>query len=755
MTSADHYAPRHHVPRHHDDPARNALGLVGELDFKQTLITLWRRRYYILLLTAIAAGGAWLLVSRIQPVYTATAEVMIDSRRTRIVDIKEILSQLSPQLVTVSSEVEVLQSRTLATRVADALNLYDDPEFNPALRPEQPSLFDFSSLRSVATQLRDMLSLESPTPIGPTPAEAEASKRAEVIDRLRSGLGVAAVPQSMVIRISYRSPNPAAASRIANAFAEHYITEQLEAKFQAVRYATNWLNERLEGLRRDLAASEQAISAYRATHNLLESHGASTTQQKLTEQNSRLVETQSKRAEVAARIARLEAVGRAGRGMAASDELLDSSFLSRLKEQEATLSGQASDLASRYGERHPQIAKIRAELGEIRGKISTEIARLTQGLRSELAVLQDREQSMSREIREMESRSFSQNNAEIGLRELEREAQANRILYETFLNRFKETDQQETIQQPDARIISFSERPRSPTSPKKFMLILAATLGGMMSALALVLLVEKFDNTIRTKDQLEQLTGLPALGLVPQISGPAGNVAAYLVERPASSYAEAFRIACFAIRHPPDRPEPKTLVITSTVPDEGKSLTSLSIGRTASMLGLRVLLVDADMRRASISAKVGKASDLSLAEVLTEGVDFRSAVIRDPLTGLDILTATAAGRKPVDMLAMADKVHQTMQAMRDAYDLVIFDCPPVLSVADVQVLARHADATLFCLRWNATPRESVLAAVRMLKDAKANVAGVLLTRVNVRKHASYGYRDMGYYYGKHRNYYTN
>ncbi|PWC84601.1 hypothetical protein TSH100_17280 [Azospirillum sp. TSH100] len=727
---------------------------MGELDFKQTLITLWRRRYYILLLTVIAGSVAWLLVSRIQPVYMATAEVMIDSRRTRILDIKEILSQLSPQLVTVTSEVEVLQSRTLATRVADALNLYDDPEFNTALRPKQPSLFDFASLREGVDQLREMLSLEAPAPVEPTPAEAEALKRDDVIERLRSGLGVSAIPQSMVIRISYRSNNPATATRIANAFAEHYITEQLEAKFQAVRYATGWLNERLDGLRRDLAKSEQAISTYRSTHNLLESSGVPATQQKLTELNSRLVETQTKRAEVTARIARLEATGRAGRG-AGADDLLDSSFLSRLREQEATLAGQASDLASRYGTRHPQIAKINAELGEIRSKISTEIGRLIQGQRSELAVLQDRERSMTREIREIETLSLSQNKAEIGLRELEREAQANRILYETFLSRFKETDQQETIQQPDARIISFSERPRSPTSPKKFMLIMAATLAGMMSAIVLVLLVEKFDNTIRTKDQLEQLTGLPALGLVPQINVPGGNVAAYIVERPASSYAEAFRIAWFAIRHPPDRPEPKTLVITSTVPDEGKSLTSLSIGRTAAMLGLKVLLVDADMRRASISAKVGKTSDLTLAEVLTEGVDFRSAVMRDPLTDLDILAAKPGGWKPVDMLAMTDAVHRTMQAMREAYDLVVFDCPPVLSVADVQILARHADATLFCLRWNTTPRESVLAGIRMLKDAKAKFAGVLLTRVNVRKHASYGYRDMGYYYGKHRNYYTN
>ncbi len=744
-----------HASGNPDAPPRHGLGFVSELDLKQALITLWRRRWAISALTLFVALAASLFVSRIQPIYTATAEVMIDNRRTRIVDIKEILSQLSPQLVTVSSEVEVLRSRTLATRVANALNLYNDPEFNPALRPVQPSRFDLSVIWEAADAARRMIGLEKEPPPEPSEQEVEERRRAVVLSLVRAGLGVSAVPQSMVIRISYRSPNPATAARLANAFAEHYVTEQLEAKFQAIRYATTWLNERLEGLRRDLAASEQAVSAYRSAHNLLENRGVSTTQQKLTELNSLLVTAQNKRAEIAARIARLEAMTRAGRGISASDESLDSPFLSRLKEQEATLAGEASDLASRYGDRHPQIGKIRAELGEIRAKMASEVGRLAQGLRGELTVMDERVRSISREIGEMETRSLVQNKAEIGLRELEREAQATRILYEAFLNRFKETDQQETIQQPDARIISFSEQPRAPSYPQKTGLVLAAGVAGLIGAISLVLLIEKFDNTIRTKEQLEQLTGLPALGLVPQVGGNVAGVASYLVERPASTYAEAFRIAWFAIRHPPDRPEPKTLVITSSVPDEGKSLTALSIARTAAMLGLRVMLVDADLRRASVGTKVGLSSEMTLAEVLTEEADFRQAVIRDPLTSLDILTARSGGQKQVDMLSMTDKVRQTMENMRAVYDVVIFDCPPVLSVADVQILVRYADATLFCLRWNTTPRESVQAAVRMLRDAKAKFAGALLTRVNVRKHSSYGYRDIGYYYGKYRNYYTN
>lgn len=726
-----------------------SVGFVSELDLRRTLTMLWRRRWMILAILALAVIGSWLVVSRIQPIYTATAQVMIDSRRTRIVDIKEVLSQLSPQLVTVTSEVEVIRSRALAQRVADTLDLYKDPEFNARLRPQEENRIG-AMIEVVRNAVRSLLGADDTAKVVP-------DERASVVSRVHSGLSVSVIPQSMVIQISYQSTSPATASRIANAFAEAYIAEQLEAKFEAIRYATAWLNDRLAALRQTVGEAERAVNAYRAEHNIQESRGQPANQQKLGELTTQLTAIQARRVEQEARLARVEQIRAAGNaGALRADEMLDSPLVMKLKEQEATLAREASEMASRYGDRHPERVKVRAELEEITSRINTEINKLASGLRSDVAVLRDRESGLSGQIRALETNAFSQNTAEVRLRELEREAQANRAIYETFLTRFKETGEQERIQQADSRIISMSTPPQAPSHPRKGAMVFGAAIVGLILAVALAMILEQFDNTFRSGQQVEQYTGVLALGLIPEVrsGGPDVRVESYVVDRPESSYAEAYRIAWFAAKHAANAPDPQVLVITSSVPEEGKSLTALSMARTASGLGLKTILIDADLRRASIASKLGIQPEQTIAKVLTGETKLADAVIRDPVSNLDVLPGIPSNRRVIDLLRVSDELRAMIETLRQNYDIIIIDSPPALSVADIQILARLADATLFCVRWDATPRESVIAALRSLQDNKVQLSGILLTRVNVRRHASYGHRDIGYYYGRYHSYYT-
>lgn len=726
-----------------------SVGLVSDLDIRRTLTMLWRRRWMILAILALSIIGSWLVVSRVQPVYTATAQVMIDSRRTRIVDIKEVLSQLSPQLVTVTSEVEVIRSRALAQRVADTLDLYKEPEFNARLRPREESRIG-AMIEVVKNAVHSVWGADDTARVVP-------DERASVVSRVHSGLSVSVIPQSMVIQISYQSTSAVTASRIANAFAEAYIAEQLEAKFEAIRYATAWLNDRLAALRQTVGEAERAVNAYRAEHNIQESRGQPANQQKLGELTTQLTAIQARRVEQEARLTRVEQIRAAGNaGALRADEMLDSPLVMKLKEQEATLARQASEMASRYGDRHPERVKVRAELEEITTRINTEINKLASGLRSDVAVLRDREAGLSGQIRSLETNAFSQNTAEVRLRELEREAQANRAIYETFLTRFKETGEQERIQQADSRIISMSTPPQAPSHPRKGAMVFGAAIVGLILAVALAMIIEQFDNTFRSGQQVEQYTGVPALGLIPEVrsGGPDVRVESYVVDRPESSYAEAYRIAWFAAKHAANAPDPQVLVITSSVPEEGKSLTALSMARTVSGLGLKTILIDADLRRASIASKLGIQPEQTIAKVLTGEIPLADAVIRDPASNLDVLPGIPSNRRVVDLLRVSDELRTMIETLRQNYDIIIIDSPPALSVADIQILARLADATLFCVRWDATPRESVIAALRSLQDNKVQLSGILLTRVNVRRHASYGHRDIGYYYGRYHSYYT-
>lgn len=739
--------------RTHAAPVSAAAPVAFEIDLSQMLKTLWRRRALIVLCVLICGSAAWAAVSRIEPVYTATSSVMLDLRRQRVADIREVLSQLAPQQVTVLSEVEVIKSRGLAQRVADKLDLYSDPEFNAALRRPDENPDAVSLVAGLAARAVDAL-FPSEEREPPDPATLAERQRSAVVGAVMGRLSANAVPLSLVIRISFASTDPRKAALIANAFADAYINEQLEAKFEALRRGTAWLNDRLETLRQSVLASESAVASYRSSIGLIENRGVQINNQRLQELNSQIILVQSRRAEQEARVSRLETMIRDNRSLAAVDELLDTPLLQRFKEQEALLVKENAELLQRYGTNHPAITKSNAELAAIRTTITVEVRKQAQALRGELAVLREREAGLVRQSQQLESAVLRQTTAEVRLRELEREAQANRTLYETFLGRFKETGEQENIQQSDSRVISLAQTPRAPSFPRVRLIVVGAMLAGLVAGVALVLVIERFDDAFRTREQLETAAGYPVIGMIPQVASlPGQRVENRLVERPASSFAEAFRITWFGLKHARSNGELGAILVTSSVPEESKSLTSLSLARTAANLSKSVLLIDMDLRRSSVSRMLGIKPVKGLTDILRGDVSLEEAVVRDPLAKVDVVFARGSAQTQVDIANYAGALAQLLRDAKQRYDIVVIDCPPTMPVADVQVIAPLADTAVFCVRWNSTPRASVHDSLRTLVAAGAPIAGLLLTRVNVRKHASYGYGDVGHYYGKYRGYY--
>lgn len=736
-------------------PARlRPQSLVPTVDVTQTLRTLWRRRYFLLAAMVLALLVGWVAVSRMTPIYTASVKVMVDERSSRFVDLQQAMTSRVPAYMAVASEVEIIMSRGLAQRVADSLNLYEDPEFNPTLRQAGQSAGFVGGTMAMLRETWNTVFGRTDAETSETEAERRDRGRRAVVDGVLGRLGVSPVAQSVVIVISFNSTDPAKAARIANVVAEHYVTAQLEAKFEAIRHTTTWLTNRLESLREAVSRSEGAVADYRKLQGLVESGGRLPSQQFLTELNSQLLAAQGRRAEQQARVGRIEGLLRDGRGLEAVGEVLDSPLVQRLKEQEATLAREISDLTQRYGERHPQMAKVRAEQAQMRAKIDAEVNKLASGLRNELGVLRDREGALRAQVSMLEKTILEQNDAQIRLRELERDAQANRSLYEAFLTRFKETGKQEEIQRSDARIISAAEQPRGPSYPRPRLIYAAAAMLGLIAGAVFVLIAEQLNRTIRSREQLEEITGLPVLGQIPHVRAlPGRQVHTYVVNKPSSSFAEAFRIAWFALKHSDPTSEPRVILVTSAVPEEGKSLTSLSLARTAANLGLRVCLVDADLRRPSLSGTLGIAPTRCIREVLAGNASIDEAITKDPHSSVDmLLSAKPMTGEGFDLPGSKAMIDLTAQ-LRERYDLVVFDSPPTLPVADAQLLGQLVDRTIFCVRWDKTPHGSVTLALRTLQDAHIRVSGLLLTRVVARKHARYG-GDMGYYYGKYRGYYT-
>lgn len=714
------------------------------IDLRQQLQILWGRRRMILSVVTGVIVVTWLVLMQFTPIFAGNATVMIDTRKTRVLDLKEVITTSQPQLTTVLSEVEVIRSRNVATRVADALNLYQDPEFNASLRPKGSTIL--ASIRDFVSALTGAVKPEL------TPEAAEKRMRANVVTALNAKVSAVPVPQSMVINLSVRSTDPAKAALLTNTLAEQYVLDQLNSKFEATRNASDWLNQRLEGLRETVVQAERAVAQYRASSGLIDSNGIRPAQQQLAELNTQLIQTQGRRSELQAKVARLETLIKSRRGAEAAEEMLESPLIQRLREQEASLMREISDMMTRYGDKHPKLIKGNGELAELRAKINIEAAKLAQGVSNEYNVVRARENALQDNIRRLEATVVNQNRSEVRLHELEREAQANRTLYENFLNRFKETSEQEQVQQPDARIISRAEAPYSPAFPRKGLVLVAMSMVGLLLGGFLALVLERLDNTFRSREMLEEQTGVPAIGMIPYVNKK--PVVQYLFDRPTSAFAEALRGLWVSLSHSDGTRQIRILAITSSFPGEGKSMTALSLARTVALLGQRVLLIDCDLRRSAVASMLDLKPLHCLDDVLAGRVTAQDAVIEDPGSALSILPARSMVGVPLDILN-SKAMEDLLEVVRESYDLVVLDCPPIIPVAEAQILSRLADKTVFCVLWDKTPREAVTRALRQLRGVQADLAGTILTKVQMHKQSRYGHGELGRYYGRYKGYYTD
>ncbi|HXH25508.1 MAG TPA: GumC family protein, partial [Vicinamibacterales bacterium] len=500
----------------------------AEADVREMLRRLARRKWTILGITALLTLAAAVVTFQLTPRYRAETQVMIESRQQRVVDVEEVLSGLSGERETIESERRVIASRALAEKVIARLKLSRDPEFNPALREPHPLLRLLNPLTYLPPEQellewlpepwRDLVrltSLEAPK----TPEEILEAERARVVDTFLDRLDVLPDGRSRVITIAFTSEQPELAARVANTLAELYLVEQLEAKYEATRLATEWLNDRTAELRDKVKASEDAVEAFRRQAGLIEGKGVTLASQQVAELNTQLILARTARAEAEARLRQVQSLLGGAGGVDSAAEVLSSPLIVRLKEQEAEIMRRAAELATQYGPKHPRMINIQAELEDIKGKIGFEVQKIVQSLRNEAGVARAREASLSASLEALKENAGRANGAEVRLRALEREASANRALFETFLARLKETTAQQDLHQPDARIISRADVPENPAFPRKKLILAGVLLAALIVAIAVAFLLERLDPGFRSSEQIETMLGVPGLGLIPLLTG--------------------------------------------------------------------------------------------------------------------------------------------------------------------------------------------------------------------------------------------
>ncbi|MDW8371413.1 MAG: polysaccharide biosynthesis tyrosine autokinase [Geminicoccaceae bacterium] len=732
----------------------------GGTDLRGLLAFLRRRRGLILGVTLVGtfAAGYWGFSRK--PVYTAQALVKIEPKEAKIVDIQAVAAGLSADAATVETQIRLIQSRAMLDQLVERLALVDKDAPLPPSRTEN----------AVAGWLADTIGAWLPqdwlfaTGLAQEQADIAPELAYEVakeqrIDQLMDGLRVKQEGRSLVLSINYTSPSPAEAARIANALADLYIAAQVQEKAGITQKATEWLEIRVAELQEQVVQGEAEIEQYRAKYGLYETKGGLTLQgQQIMNLTQMLVQARAERSEKESRLRYIRDLQNRRESLNTLSEVMNSPYMTRLWEQERELQKSEAELLSTFGEKHPRVQLLKAEQAKVAEKIRAEVQRIVDNTANEIRVLQARERSIEQDIARLMNETDKAGQAEIKLRELERQVAVNRALYEQFLQRLKETREQQQLAAADAKVVARAKPPESPSSRPPLFWVLAGFLVSSLAGTGLAWAVERLDNTIRSGKEIERLFGLPCLGLVPYVAPSLtkkhGGLAGYIVAKPLSIYAEAIRQIFTALRLSNiDRP-PRVIQVTSSVPAEGKTTLAISLATALAQAGHKVVLVDLDIRHPSIGRELGTKALGRLVEYMAGDASAEELIYPVSELGIDVISVDRQSANPGAIIG-SQRMKDLLASLRERYDYVVLDSTPVLGVTDSKLTAELADSVLFVVRWEKTTKDVAEDALKQLVEYRIPLGGCVITQVNVKKHARYGYGGVDHYYSKYHKYYVN
>jgi capsular exopolysaccharide synthesis family protein len=696
----------------------------SDLALRDLLMTVWRAKWLMALFAVIGFAISYAQLLRITPLYTSEVRVLWEIDQNNVVDIDPVARSLAGDFFSLSSQIEVIESGRLLERVVDGLRLVEDPNFNARLRPPE----GWTRWLSLGYVIGRATRLVAGDPPSAAPDDSSDALRRATVSALRGAVEAEWLDGTYVLKIRATTPDPEHSAKIANAMARYYILDQLETKFEATRQATNWLTERVADLRVELEAAEQSVEAYSSGSTLVSEEALLAASRQVKDLRERATAIGDERADTARRLAGIE-TARAATDFAAIATLAREPRLRTMADEIARL-----DQASQGAARAALVARFDAEMDRATARMAFSIERL-----------EGQEATVRKTTAELEVKLEEQSRSLVELRQLQREAEASRLIYEFFLGRLKETSVQEGIQRPDARILTEAEAPGKPSSPNRGMTLMIGGGAGIFLALLLGFLFERLNTTFRSTDELEVRTGQSVIGTIPM--APVNRRRAllqYLVDKPTSSVAEAVRnlrtsVLLANVDHPP-----KVIMLTSALPGEGKTTCCIALAQISEALGKRVLLIECDIRRRTFRNYFDLPDRGGLLSVLSGARSFEETVYLDESSGLYILPGEESSVNAADIFA-SQRFADFITEMRQHFDFIFIDTPPVLAVPDARVIAKNSDAVLFCVRWDKTARETVVEGLRFFAQVNIKIAGLVLSQVNVNKMARYGYTGYGYY----------
>lgn len=762
------------MPDHQRDrPSKFAQHMVSiEAWDLERLVLVARRRFRVLaggVAVGLIAAVFYILVT--VPKYTSVVDILLDTPKVSAVadSYGTTANAMNFETGGIDSQVELLKSERITLSVIKKLDLKNNPLFVPQAGVVSRALGAAYDVVLDTFGLRD-LEAEAARAV-----EADRILERQIVENLEDTTKVTRIGRTYVLELSYTSIDAGLASSIANTYADAYLTDQLDAKYDATTRAAIWLQDRIGELKDKSLEADTKVQQFRSEHGLLSVDGKLVNEQQLADANAQLSDARAKLAEAEAKVQRIDTIAKTGSVDAATDEALSSPVIADLRKKYLDASRREAEITKRLGADHIAAVNLRSEMKQYERLVFEELSRIGQSYHSDYQIAKSRLESLEENFRKMMVQTAGDNKTLVTLRELERESETYKELYKTFLERYQQAIQQQSFPITDARVITAATPPLKASWPKKGLLLaLGCVLGGLFGAVGAYLL-EMRDQVFRTGDQVQSELGLEFLGLLPvlpvtghrperEVASPAPGVLGptaprmrYALTAPLSGFAETLRGTKVAADIALRAKKPKIIGIVSVLPSEGKTTVAKNLASLISSLGSKTILIDSDLRNPGLSRSVAPDATDGLVEVLQGSRSVTQVSLREEDSHLVVVPATVHRKLTNSSELLSSPAMQgLLEKLGEVFDYIVLDLPPMGPVIDVRAMADLVDAFVVVVEWGKTSRALVRSTLTVEAEVAEKCLGVILNKVDQEKMKLYsGSEYRNYYYSKYSKYYMS
>jgi len=682
-----------------------------------------------------------LVVFSMDPVYEATVTILIETQEENIVSIEEVYGIPGAIDEYFETQNQILQSRYLAEKVIDALKIPMHPDFDPA--QQEPGL-----LQTVISWFTVYFKGDKEAVVVP-----DYALRNSIVGKFKRNLKVAPVRNSQLINITFESKDPELSATVPNTLADIYIYSDLEGRLDMTKKATGSLTERLTELKQNLEKSENILQTFRDKEKLIDLGGVdSLAAKELDEITVELVQARRNRIEAETIYRQVSVLkGQPSEAFESIPAVLKHAGLQNTRQSKSEAELKVSEFSKRYGPKFPLMIAAKAELETATKNLDSHILNVIESIKKEYEVARAKESHLIGEMNRTK-RDVSEINRKGGqLQALERDVEANRNIYETFLNRFKETSAVSDIQPVHARVIDPAMVPSGPTKPKKKLIILIALVLSLIIAAMIAFLIEALDNTMEDGQDVEEKLRLPVLGILPKLNiwlKKDAKLLRYFTDNNHTPFAENIRTIRSGILLSGLDDEQKVILVTSSIPGEGKSITAVNLALALGQMG-NVLLIDCDLRRPTIKEVFGLDSDdIGLSHYMLGTHTLEEAIHTFKKDRINVMPAGKVPPNPLEMIS-SRRFAKGLEALKQKFDHIVIDSAPTVSVSDAIVMSQLVNQVIYLIKADVTPYQLAQDGIRNLQKVHAPIVGAVLNQVSPpKKSARYGHYYSYYGYGK-------